>query len=854
MFIFQRNSLKVTSALFLLFAFLIGSNTAFAARCDLNGPSDCLEPGQLDARTSDGEKLGLFPLQHTRVDADVSGFVTRVTVTQFYENPFQKSIEAIYTFPLPEDAAVDKMEMIIGDRTINGLIKRKEEAQKIYNQARDNGQTASLLTQERPNIFTQAVANIHPGDKIRVQISYVQVLKYEAGQYTFRFPMVVGPRYVPGVPLKQAQSGTGFLPDTSVVPDASRISPPVLPEGTRSGHDISIHVNVDAGIPVHKVNSPSHKVILTRESKSSLSLLLDPSDSIPNKDFVVHYKVAGDAPELAVLATADPERGGHFMFMVQPKADFDLSEITAKEMFFVVDNSGSMNGQPMEASKALVRKAIREMNPNDTFQILRFSENASGMAQRPLANTPENVKRGLQYIDRMRGMGGTNMIEGIKAALDAPRDPKRIRIVLFLTDGYIGNDTQILAAVKDKIGNARLFSVGVGSSPNTHLLNKMAWHGRGAVDYLRHDQKPGPFVDRFFNRVSSPYLTDIEIDWRGLDVQELSPGRIPDLFTGQPLVVYGRYKDGGRANVRVRGKIGGKSVQFKVPVHLPKHSDKHDTIATVWARKMIERLETNLLNRHQRDDQVGIVKEITQLALDYRLMSQYTAFVAVEEVLRRNAEGKLERVVQPVELPDGTSRSSILGDEGNYGSGASPASKPKRARSYARFYSRRGLGASGSGSGGGGLGRGIGSSSATSPGSPVVGQSSGTLSSPDTAVRAEESKEICVLERRVRPSGLHFKLASLQGGQSKDRAYLTRWLKRALGSQAQCVSRRTEESETTLKVELVIEKDGKIAGVHIRDRGGVHNLTIRCLLFALRGKVSGNLRAGTYKLALRLSK
>jgi Ca-activated chloride channel family protein len=315
----------------------------------------------------------------------------------------------------------------------------------------------------------------------------------------------------------------------------------------------------------------------------------------------------------------------------------------------------------MNAAKALVRKAIQEMNPNDSFQILRFSERASGMAPTSLPNTPENIKRGLRYIDGMRGMGGTNMVEGIKAALGGPRDPEKLRIVLFLTDGYIGNERNILNLINRQIGDARLFSVGVGSSTNTYLLNQMAWQGRGAVDYLRHDQKQEPFVDRFFNRISSPYLTDISVSWGGLDVTDVTSNPIPDLFTGQPLVLYGRYKKGGRSKAVIRGKINGRPVRFKVPLNLPRLTDKHDTIATVWARKKIESLGTQGLRSLRGQHNNDRVESITRLALDYRLMSPYTAFVAVEEEVRRKSDGTLERVYQPVELPEGTQRSGFGG-------------------------------------------------------------------------------------------------------------------------------------------------------------------------------------------------
>ena len=329
----------------LMLAFLAGF-----ARADVVDPLKDRPGGELHARFPDGRPAGVFPLEHTKVDAQVSGFIARVDVVQSYENPFDHSIEAIYTFPLPHDAAVDDMTMRIGDRTIKGVIKKKAEAEAVYKKARETGQTASLLTQERPNIFTQAVANIHPGDRIEIHISYVDVLSYESSRYDFRFPMVVGPRFIPGTPVRRPSTGTGFAPDTDVVPDASRITPPVLPPGIRTGHDIDVRLTIDAGVPIQGLECLSHQVQTQRPSNTRAVITLAQGDRIPNKDLVVRFRTAGARPELAVLAQKDGAGPGSFMLIAQPHTDFTLREITGKEMVFVVDNSGSMSGRPMAAA------------------------------------------------------------------------------------------------------------------------------------------------------------------------------------------------------------------------------------------------------------------------------------------------------------------------------------------------------------------------------------------------------------------------------------------------------------------------------------------------------------------------
>ncbi len=838
--------IRLSVPLWTLLAIFFLTNSALASTVE---PADkTQDAGTLQASSSDGEEVGRFPLQHTEVKAQISGFITRVTVTQFYENPFDKTIEAIYTFPLPDGAAVDRMDMLIGDRSIAGQIKKRAEAKAIYDAAKQQGHTASLLTQERANIFTQALANIHPGDKIRIQISYVETLVYEDGRYTFRFPMVVGPRYIPGAPLVKNQSGSGWAQDTDLVPDASRITPPVLKKGQRSGHDISVSVQLDAGVPVHKLSTPSHTISNKKHSTSRRTVVLDPTDSIPNKDFILHYHVAGKRPELAVLAQNDPENGGHFMLLVQPKADFRLKEITPKEMVFVVDNSGSMSGQPMAACKRLIRKALKEMNPDDTFQILRFSERASGMSPAPIANTPANVERGLQYINRMRGMGGTNMIEGIKAALDIPENSDRMRVVWFLTDGYIGNDDQILAAIRQKIGNARLFALGVGSSPNTYLLNNMAWNGRGAVDYIRPNQKAQGFVDRFYNRISSPYLTDIKIDWKGLEVEEVLPKRIPDLYTGQPLVVYGRYKKGGKARVVVHGKIRGRARTFNVPVTLPSGATKQESIGAIWARNKIKRLNTSLLSRYNRNlDRKSIVEEITDVALNYRLMSQYTAFVAVEKTLRRKPDGTIETVVQPVVMPEFVSHEGVFGRGAGKSGAIRKRSRSIRSPGTSHFYNSaptgqaQGMGSihhSGSGGGGGGLA--IGSGSTESQATPR--REKGKLL--DSVDKDDEDEKI---------AGVQVKVSTLHGGNADARKELRKLVSLQLKAQQGCLKRRSESKSSHVRIKLTFAADGTVADVDILDQGTVGNLTVRCLLFAMRQVYTRTLAGQTFKLSLNIS-
>jgi Ca-activated chloride channel family protein len=601
-----------------------------------------------------------FPLKHTDVQADVSGPVARVEVTQTFRNPYDETIEAVYVFPLPHEAAVNDFEMRLGDRVIRGLIERREEARRIYENARDSGKVAALLEQERPNIFTQSVANILPGNEISIRLTYVETLAYEDGGYELVFPMVVGPRFIPPgagpvVPAGGFQDEWGRIgPPAPGVPDADRINPAFLPPEIRSGHDIALTVDVHAGLPLRDLRSVTHAV-QTRRDGPRTRVTLNPLDTIPNKDFVLKWRVEGDAPDAGVLTYRDGE-SGYLTLMVHPELSPSDARITPKEMIFVLDCSGSMSGAPIEASKLLVKHALRNLRPDDSFQIIRFSSGASGFRSAPVEASARNVKEGIAYVESLHGGGGTMMIEGIKAALDFPHDPRRLRIVMFLTDGYIGNENQIFAAVRDRIRDARLFSFGVGSSVNRFLLDGLAEEGRGEVQYHLPGTDAQTEVAEFYDRIRNPYLTDVEITWEGIDVRDVFPRRVPDLFQGRPLVVHARTEDTGRGAVRVRGKIAGRTWEKRIPLDVPRREGGNPALGSLWARAAIGDLERRMV----RGETPDLVDAVTQLGLRHRLVTKYTSFVAVEERMVVS-NGRPTAVRVPVEMPDGVSWEGVFG-------------------------------------------------------------------------------------------------------------------------------------------------------------------------------------------------
>ncbi len=585
----------------------------------------------------------ILPLEHTSVDAHISGYIASVNVLQKYHNPYKEKIEAIYVFPLPQNAAVTDFVMVIGNRKIRGLVREKEEARRLYQAAKEQGYRASLLTQERPNVFKQSVANIEPGKRIDISITFFNPLKYENGEFEFVFPTVVGPRFNP--PGKN--NGIGAVAIGKHSKSGQQTDVHYLKPDEHSSHDISINVDIDAGVSIEKVYSNTHVIKVDKESPSHSIVTLSPNDRIPDKDFVLRYKTSGSEVKTAMMVHSG-DKGKYFTLLLQPPADLKNLPRMPREMVFVLDCSGSMDGIPIEKAKEAVRRALRNLDENDTFQIIRFSSNASSLGPKPISATPENVRKGLQYLDSLYSGGGTMMIEGIKAALDFPHDDNRLRIVSFMTDGYIGNEYEILAAIHKRLGESRIFCFGVGNSVNRYLLERMAVMGRGAVAYVGLDESAGAAVDRFYDVATRPAMANIKIDWGKLKVDDVYPKRIPDLFVGRPIMITGRLENNASGKIRIYGQAGKNKSHIDIMVD-PKNSDtEHPGIQSVWARCKLAEL-SNIETYNPGKD---IKKEIISTSINYNLISRYTAFLAVDSLERTKGDHGYT-VEVPVPVPDG---------------------------------------------------------------------------------------------------------------------------------------------------------------------------------------------------------
>jgi len=629
-------------------------------------------------RRERGEEPSFVPvaLKHTDVRANVSGYIATVDVQQQFHNPYSGKIEAVYVFPLPQDAAVSEFVMTIGDRRIRGVIREKEEAERIYNEARSRGHVASLLSQQRPNIFTQKVANIEPGRGIDIDIRYFHTLAYEDGWYTFAFPMVVGPRFNP--------SGSGdpirATPRSGPPRGAGGTDVRYLTPNDRSGHDISLAVNLEAGVEIEEIRSNSHAIDSRSNSETGANVRLAQHDSIPNKDFVLRWRVAGDRLKTALVAHRDSSRFnglGHFSLMIYPPRDPSSLERAPVEMIFVLDCSGSMEGEPLRIAKRAVERALGRMDQRDTFSIIRFSDSVSTLGATPQAATRENVNRGLNYLNSLRADGGTHMVEGIRAAIgfesggaDVPSVRMRDRYIVFLTDGFIGNEAEVLGVLHDGVTrqeamDIRVFSFGIGSSPNRFLLERMAQVGNGTVAYVGLNDSPESVMDAFVERAAHPALESIEIDYGSMRVSDVYPSRTPDLFVGRPITLTGRFRGEIPSAVRVRGDAGERMVEMSVGTpslsegsdHAERGGTSNPAIAQIWARQKI----AQLMNQSMTENAFDYKHDIQTTALEYGLVSAFTSFIAVDS--SQTSAGDFGTTVNvPVPVPEGVEYETTVDD------------------------------------------------------------------------------------------------------------------------------------------------------------------------------------------------
>lgn len=603
-----------------------------------------------------------MPLESTRADIHVAGTIASVKVTQVYKNDGKETLEAIYVFPGSTRSAVFGMRMTVGGRTIVAEIQKKEEARKLYEAAKAEGKSASLLEQDRPNVFTMNVANILPGDRITVELDYTELLVPEAGVYELVYPAVVGPRFT-------GESGSAE-PFTAT---------PYTHQGDKPSYGWDVTATIAAGLPIKRVTSSSHPISTTlSDDGATATVTLPNKGAAGTKDFVLQYRLAGDQIASGVLLFEDQgER--FFMTLVQPPARVAPKAMPNREYIFILDVSGSMSGFPLETAKKAMYGLFKGMKPTDRFNIMEFESTPRLLSPESLPATPANIKAAEAKLRASSGGGGTRILEALRKALALPTPASFSRTFVVVTDGYISVEPEVFELIADNLGNANLFAFGIGSSVNRFLIEGMARVGMGEPFIAMHGDDAAEKAQKLIDMIDAPALTNIRVAFKGFDAYDVEPKTVPDLFAARPVLVFGKYRGKAAGTIEVTGLSGeGKFVEtLNVADYKP--SAGNEALRYLWARHRIAALAD--LNRLQPSD--ARVKEVTELGLAYHLMTDYTSFVAVDEVVR-NVGGKTTTVRQPLPLPQGVEDSAIgggvageMGRMGSVGRGRAAAAAPR---------------------------------------------------------------------------------------------------------------------------------------------------------------------------------
>jgi Ca-activated chloride channel family protein len=591
---------------------------------------DTAEPG-IDA----------LPLKATRVDVKVTGVIADVRVTQVYRNEGSTPLEARYVFPASTRAAVYAMRMRVGERAVDAEIREKQAARREYETAKRDGKSASLLEQQRPNVFSMAIANVMPGDEIAVDLSYTESLVPTEGTYRFVFPTVVGPRYN-GAAGRESHQAEGW------------VAQPTLRAGEPARHTLAVKVEVNAPLPVQSAASPSHRFAVDGLGSRTARAELPAAAEHGNRDFILEYRLAGREIASGVLVHEGPDES-FFLAMIEPPARVPSSAIVPREYVFVLDVSGSMHGFPVKTAKALLSGLVANLRPTDTFNIIPFAGGHSLFAPRSVPATRDNVDAAVRFIDRQRGSGSTELLAALRGALAMPSEPDRARSFVVITDGYVTVEKEAMDLVRASLGHANVFAFGIGSSVNRFLIEGLARAGRGEAFVVLNERDATIEADRFRTYIEAPVLTRIAVSFRGFDAYEVDPPQLPDLFAQRPLVISGKFRGPAAGAIEVRGTASTGTFVQSIDVasgRLPAADAK--ALGVLWARSRI----ATLGDTQKIAPDSATQREITELGLKYRLLTDYTSFIAVDRIVR-NPGGTQAGVDQPQPLPAGVSELAL---------------------------------------------------------------------------------------------------------------------------------------------------------------------------------------------------
>ncbi|MBF0430332.1 MAG: VWA domain-containing protein [Fibrobacteria bacterium] len=594
-----------------------------------------------------------LPLVETKVNGTVYETVARVYVTQLFVNPTDSILEALYVFPLPGECVVDYVYLEIGDKRIRAVVKERDQARRDYEQARSKGLSASLLVEERPNIFTQHVANILPGDSVLVTMSYLQPLSYINGKFEFVFPMTIGPRYIPGTPIKPSERG--LANPTGQVSDAHKITPLVLGAEYRKGPAITINLQIQTPEALGSIGCPSHKIAVDRTTKGTTRISLLSNALIQNRDFILRFS-AGKPLTPGFLTERTHEKNGYFQFYLMPPSLPVPTDNLPREIVFVVDKSGSMRGTSGLKTLEIVKHALKQLRNNDTFRVYRFSDVTDALSEKALPANNENVRKALKFIEGTPARGGTVFLKALNTVISTPSLIGRQKCIVFLTDGYIGNEAAVLSSIRRTPENVRVFALGIGTSVNRYLIEGIAEAGRGFADVIRPDEWTDSLISRFFEAVGTPVLSHVSFSWDGIMVGDVLPARIPDLYRYRPLLITGKYLSADNPKVTVKGSFSnGTGYTRTIELAHDRMELEERSVSVLWAQRQAAdyAFRGSWLFGKIAYTPEDVQERITSIGLAYGIMTRYTSMLALLEEIR-NPEGTWMTVEQYQALPEGS--------------------------------------------------------------------------------------------------------------------------------------------------------------------------------------------------------
>jgi len=603
--------------------------------------------GRFLMRRASGEGWTMAPNLATEASFRVAGVVARATVRQRFQNATDGWVEGVYVFPLPENAAVDHLLMKVGEREIEGQIREREQAKAEYQQAKSEGKKASLVEQERPNLFTTSVANLGPGETLVVEIEFQQTLSFDEGEVRLRLPLVVGPRYIPGQATDEKPFGLGWALDTDLVPDASRVTPPLVKAGAPLRNPVSIEVELDPGFPLQSLVSRYHAVVSQPMPDGRYHVKLKDELVPADRDFELAWTPKPGAMPQGALFREERDGATYALVTLFPPVGPQVeSSRLPREVVYVIDTSGSMEGLSIQQARKALALAIDRLGGDDRFNVIQFNSVTQALWQDTRPATPENRGAARRWVENLAAQGGTEMAGALEAALVGSDDPRLVRQVVFLTDGSVGNEAQLFGIIKERLGDTRLFTVGIGSAPNSHFMTKAAEFGHGTFTYIGDLREVEEKMTGLFQRLESPVLTGIEVTWPAGAAVEAWPARIPDLYLGEPVVLSARL-EGEAREVRLAGRRGNDAWASTMALSGGRHGDG---VAVLWARRKIESLTDSL---HEGKDADEVRKQVVELGLEHHLVTKHTSLVAVDVTPTRPEDEALRTSAVPTNLPHG---------------------------------------------------------------------------------------------------------------------------------------------------------------------------------------------------------